>query len=155
MLINAGGVVVSYFEWLKNLNHVRFGRMNKRWEETGKRMLLDMIESATGTKLNAHLRDLASIGAEESQIVHSGLEETMITACKEVRTTALAKACLLPSTPLHSTPRLVSLSLISLPHFAHSLTLSHSSFHTRASTCVPPPCTMQSTKWPWSRTHRA
>ena len=44
MLLNAGGVTVSYFEWLKNLSHVRFGRMNKRWDERGRKSLLSLVE---------------------------------------------------------------------------------------------------------------
>jgi glutamate dehydrogenase (NAD(P)+) len=44
MLINAGGVTVSYFEWLKNLQHVRFGRMTKKWEERGKYIILEQLQ---------------------------------------------------------------------------------------------------------------
>jgi glutamate dehydrogenase (NAD(P)+) len=91
LLVNAGGVVVSYFEWLKNLSHVRFGRMNKRWEEYSKTKLLDIIEQATGTPINPHLKELAINGPEEHHIVYSGLEDTMIAACRETRMTSLAK----------------------------------------------------------------
>jgi glutamate dehydrogenase (NAD(P)+) len=89
MLMNAGGVVVSYFEWLKNLSHVRFGRMNKRWEEYSKANMLDIIESQFGKKLDEKLRHVATFGPEEHQIVYSGLEDTMITACADVRRAAV------------------------------------------------------------------
>lgn len=82
---------MSYFEWLKNLSHVRFGRLNKRWEEYSKTKLIEMIESATRTKIDPDLRRLTINGAEEHQIVHSGLEDTMISACHETRNTANAK----------------------------------------------------------------
>lgn len=91
LLINAGGVVVSYFEWLKNLNHVRFGRMNKRWEQASKTTILDIIERSTGKALHQDEKKAASEGAEEQHLVHSGLEDTMINACLETRTTALEK----------------------------------------------------------------
>lgn len=91
ILVNAGGVVVSYFEWLKNLSHVRFGRMNKRWEEYSKAKVLDIIEQATGKPLNPHLKELAVHGPEEHHIVYSGLEDTMMAACRETRMTALSK----------------------------------------------------------------
>lgn len=91
LLVNAGGVVVSYFEWLKNLSHVRFGRMNKRWEEYSKSKMLDIIEQALGKPISPHLKELAVHGPEEHHIVYSGLEDTMIAACRETRMTALAK----------------------------------------------------------------
>jgi glutamate dehydrogenase (NAD(P)+) len=88
MLVNAGGVVVSYFEWLKNLSHVRFGRMSKRWEEYSKAALLDIMEQSLGRPLDRELRLQATYGPEEHQLVYSGLEDTMITACEEVRSAA-------------------------------------------------------------------
>ena len=82
--LNAGGVTVSYFEWLKNLAHVRFGRMGKRYEESNLRRIVSMIEQTTGHPLSAAERDLFIHGGDEADYVDSGLEETMITAYYEV-----------------------------------------------------------------------
>jgi glutamate dehydrogenase (NAD(P)+) len=83
--INAGGVTVSYFEWLKNLQHVRFGRMEKRFEEKAARQILNAIEHATGTSFSqAEISDFAR-GADEIDLVNSGLEETMIKAYHQIR----------------------------------------------------------------------
>jgi len=83
--INAGGVTVSYFEWLKNLQHIRFGRMEKRFEEKAARQILNAIEHATGTSFSdTEINDFAR-GADEIDLVNSGLEETMIKAYNEIR----------------------------------------------------------------------
>lgn len=83
--INAGGVTVSYFEWLKNLQHVRFGRMEKRFEEKAARQILNAIEQATGTSFSdSEINDFAR-GADEIDLVNSGLEETMTKAYHEIR----------------------------------------------------------------------
>jgi glutamate dehydrogenase (NAD(P)+) len=89
LLLNAGGVTVSYFEWLKNLQHVRFGRMNKKWEERGRKSLLEMVEGHVGRQLTDAERLNLVNGAEEHDLVYSGLEETMNNACMETRSTAL------------------------------------------------------------------
>jgi len=91
LLLNAGGVTVSYFEWLKNLSHVRFGRLNKKWEETSKKLLLEFVESSVGRTLGAAERNLIIHGADEVDIVRSGLDDTMTTACAETRKSALEK----------------------------------------------------------------
>jgi glutamate dehydrogenase (NAD(P)+) len=83
--INAGGVTVSYFEWLKNLQHVRFGRMEKRFEERSARQLLSAIEQATGTTFSDQELAKFARGADEIDLVYSGLEETMIQAYHEIR----------------------------------------------------------------------
>ncbi|KAJ1655417.1 NADP-dependent glutamate dehydrogenase [Dispira simplex] len=88
LLLNAGGVVVSYFEWLKNLSHVRFGRMNKKWDERGKSQLLALVEQNAGRHLTESERRQLIHGAEEHELVYSGLEDTMIDACAETRVTA-------------------------------------------------------------------
>ena len=91
MYANAGGVTVSYFEWLKNLQHVRFGRMEKRFEEKAARQILNAIEHATGTSFSeAEISDFAR-GADEIDLVNSGLEETMIEAYHEIRDLKMAK----------------------------------------------------------------
>lgn len=87
MYLNAGGVTVSYFEWLKNLSHVRFGRMSKRFEEDVNKKILNALESLTGKKLPKSLYDEIAQGADEIDLVNSGLEETMITAYQEIRET--------------------------------------------------------------------
>ncbi len=84
-LINAGGVTVSYFEWVKNLGHVRFGRMQKRFEEGAYARLLDAVAGMTGQRVAAGQAEKIAHGAEEVDLVNSGLEETMIQAYHAVR----------------------------------------------------------------------
>ena len=84
MYLNAGGVTVSYFEWLKNLSHVRYGRMEKRFTENMNARILAQMEELSGKDVNAKERLLIMHGAEEIDLVHSGLEETMITATREI-----------------------------------------------------------------------
>ncbi|MCH5720569.1 Glu/Leu/Phe/Val family dehydrogenase [Niabella hibiscisoli] len=84
MYLNAGGVTVSYFEWLKNLSHVRYGRMEKRFNETMNERILQEIEDLTGKKVDGKNRSLIKHGADEIDLVYSGLEETMITATREI-----------------------------------------------------------------------
>ena len=84
MYINAGGVTVSYFEWLKNLSHMRFGRMEKRFNQTAYDTIGNVIENATGKRVSARDRRLLR-GAEEIDLVRSGLEETMVNAYQQIR----------------------------------------------------------------------
>jgi len=77
MYANAGGVTVSYFEWVKNLSHIRFGRMQRREEEARHRMLIDEIENATGKKLSDAFKNRYIKGADELSLVRSGLDDTM------------------------------------------------------------------------------
>ena len=85
LYLNAGGVTVSYFEWLKNLSHVRFGRMEKRFQEMANNELITAVEGITGKSLDAKRRKIVSHGADEIDLVRSGLEETMIFAYNEIR----------------------------------------------------------------------
>jgi len=87
---NAGGVTVSYFEWLKNLSHVRYGRMERRLEESSERALLRAVETATGHSFAPDEVAKLARGAEEQDIVNSGLEDTMISAYNEIRAIKLA-----------------------------------------------------------------
>jgi glutamate dehydrogenase (NAD(P)+) len=84
MYLNAGGVTVSYFEWLKNLSHVRYGRLEKRFTENMNKHILGQIENLTGKNVDAKERTFIEHGADEVDLVHSGLEETMVTATKEI-----------------------------------------------------------------------
>ena len=83
--LNAGGVTVSYFEWLKNLSHVRFGRMQKRFEESVRRDLLNAMSAATGASFSRDEIQVLARGADEIDLVNSGLEETMATAYHHMR----------------------------------------------------------------------
>lgn len=82
--LNAGGVVVSYFEWLKNLQHVRFGRIEKRFDENALRNVLDAVENLSSIKFSDIERLNLTQGAGEFELVKSGLEETMVTAYNEI-----------------------------------------------------------------------
>ncbi|MFL6236229.1 MAG: Glu/Leu/Phe/Val family dehydrogenase [Thermoanaerobaculia bacterium] len=82
---NAGGVLVSYFEWLKNLQHVRFGRMERRSEEKAYRRILDAMAHRTGKPFEEKELDNLAHGAEEADLVHSGLEDTMGKAYENLR----------------------------------------------------------------------
>ena len=83
--LNAGGVIVSYFEWLKNLSHVRFGRMEKRFEEGAFNRILNAIEVSTGHKFNEADARKITEGAGEEDLVNSGLEESISTAYQQLR----------------------------------------------------------------------
>lgn len=82
--LNAGGVTVSYFEWLKNLSHVRFGRMEKRFEETSIKKILNVIENMSDRKFTDEEILYLAQGGGERELVDSGLEETMINAYQEI-----------------------------------------------------------------------
>ena len=85
MFLNAGGVTVSYFEWLKNLSHVRYGRLGKRFDENMNIHILGVIEDLTGKTVSDRERKFIAHGADEVDLVYSGLEETMHAALHEVR----------------------------------------------------------------------
>ncbi len=89
MYINAGGVTVSYFEWLKNLSHVRYGRMEKRFSENMNNNILNSIENITGKKVSAAERRVILHGPDEVDLVYSGLEDTMIGSYHEIKDTWL------------------------------------------------------------------
>jgi len=89
LYLNAGGVTVSYFEWLKNLSHVRFGRMEKRFDESFARGLIGGVERLTGKSLELGEKAQLTHGADEIDLVNSGLEETMIGAYQGVRETKI------------------------------------------------------------------
>jgi len=84
MYLNAGGVTVSYFEWLKNLSHVRYGRMEKRFTENLNGQILGQIEELTGKQVSDPEKQLIMHGPDEVDLVKSGLEETMIAATREI-----------------------------------------------------------------------
>ncbi len=83
--LNAGGVTVSYFEWLKNLSHVRFGRMESRFDSAQFARLVNLIETGTGTTVSAKERQILTSGASELDLVRSGLEDTMVNAYESIR----------------------------------------------------------------------
>ncbi|HEY1031732.1 MAG TPA: Glu/Leu/Phe/Val dehydrogenase [Flavipsychrobacter sp.] len=85
MYLNAGGVTVSYFEWLKNLSHVRFGRMDKRFSENQNSSIIATLEEMTGKKVSDIERRQLQHGPDEVDLVYSGLEDTMIGSFYEIR----------------------------------------------------------------------
>jgi glutamate dehydrogenase (NAD(P)+) len=82
--LNAGGVTVSYFEWIKNLSHIRFGRIQKRYDEGKNKQLIQAIEGS-GHKVPQSLKDKICQGSEEIDLVRSGLDDTMRQAWQSIR----------------------------------------------------------------------
>ncbi len=85
MYLNAGGVTVSYFEWLKNLSHVRYGRLEKRFSENQYGEIVRSMENLTGKKISDVERSILMRGPDEVDLVYSGLEDTMIGSYNEIR----------------------------------------------------------------------
>ena len=87
MYANAGGVTVSYFEWIKNLSRIRFGRMQRRSDEARFGAMIEGINLLTGAVFPEHLAQKAIEGGKEIDIVRSGLEDTMRSAYDVISTT--------------------------------------------------------------------
>jgi glutamate dehydrogenase (NAD(P)+) len=75
--LNAGGVTVSYFEWIKNLSHIRFGRMDRRLDELRSVRIIELVETMTNKKVPPEVASLVNIGANELDLIRSGLDDTM------------------------------------------------------------------------------
>jgi glutamate dehydrogenase (NAD(P)+) len=81
---NAGGVVVSYFEWIRNLSHIRFGRMQRRYDGIRGEQLIQSLEEMTGKKMSSKVREKLMDGASELDLVRSGLDDSMRQAFQEL-----------------------------------------------------------------------
>lgn len=84
--VNAGGVTVSYFEWIKNLQHIRFGRMSRRLDEYRSKAVVQALEVMTGQQVPSALKEEITRGGDELQMVRSGLDDTMREAYQEIST---------------------------------------------------------------------
>ena len=84
---NAGGVTVSYFEWIRNISHIRLGRMQRRHDEMRGMEMTRVLEEATGRSVSEKIRNNISRGADELDLVRSGLDDTMRLAYQEIRVT--------------------------------------------------------------------
>ncbi len=87
---NAGGVTVSYFEWVKNLSHIRFGRMQRRQEEARHQLIVNELErlsadTGIGWQLTPNFKEKYLRGADELELVRSGLDDTMRAAYQSMR----------------------------------------------------------------------
>jgi len=91
MYLNAGGVTVSYFEWIKNLAHIRFGRLENRRDEFRGQRITEMVESMTGKKAPEHLVEHLTAGTEEIDLVRSGLDDSMRRAYQQIREAHLSR----------------------------------------------------------------
>ena len=84
IFMNAGGVTVSYFEWTRNLGHMRYGRLEKRLDHMKRQRLVSAFEDLAGAKVPPSTRELLIADSEEHDLVHSGLEDTMVSAYREI-----------------------------------------------------------------------
>ena len=91
MYLNAGGVTVSYFEWLKYLSHMRFGRMEKRFDHNTYQNLVSLVERMTGKTIGESEKNFLTKGADEIDLVRSGLEETMVNSFHQIREVYLSR----------------------------------------------------------------
>ena len=87
LLVNAGGVTVSYFEWVSNVSHTRFGRLSRQLDIRRGRHIIDMIETTSGQVVPEELKAPLLRGVDERDLVQSGLEDTMRDAYRAMRET--------------------------------------------------------------------
>jgi glutamate dehydrogenase (NAD(P)+) len=85
VFVNAGGVTVSYFEWVKNVSHIRFGRLDRRFDEARGRQVLRVVEEMTGRTVPRNLATPLEAGAHEIDLVRSGLEDSMRIGYNQIR----------------------------------------------------------------------
>jgi glutamate dehydrogenase (NAD(P)+) len=83
--LNAGGVVVSYFEWIKNISHIRLGRLGRRADEARGGLVVQALEQMSGREVPPELASRIRHGADELDLVRSGLDDTMRDAYQRVR----------------------------------------------------------------------
>ncbi len=86
---NAGGVTVSYFEWIRNISHIRFGRMQRRHDEQRGAELAEILEKVSCAPVDANYKNNITRGADELDLVRSGLDDTMRLAYQQIRETLL------------------------------------------------------------------
>ncbi len=111
--LNAGGVTVSYFEWLKNLSHIRFGRLSKRFDQAALERVMKTVERVSGKEIaHQELKTIAR-GADEIDLVDSGLEETMVNAYGQIRET------------LRSTPKIGDLRTAAFVNAINKIAVSY------------------------------
>jgi glutamate dehydrogenase (NAD(P)+) len=85
--VNAGGVTVSYFEWIRNLSHIRFGRMERRYDEMRGQHIISALQSLTQKDVPEWMQKEIVKGADELDLVRSGLDDTMRHAYQELSET--------------------------------------------------------------------
>ncbi len=90
LYLNAGGVTVSYFEWTKNLSHMRFGRLDRRMNEMRAHTTVEVVEQITGKKIAPDLEKKLTHETDELNLVRSGLDDTMRNAWEQIREVWLA-----------------------------------------------------------------
>lgn len=83
--VNAGGVTVSYFEWVRNLAHIRFGRMERRHDEMRGAKMVQALESLTGKQSEEWMQKELIYGADELDLVRSGLDDTMRNSYQQLK----------------------------------------------------------------------
>jgi glutamate dehydrogenase (NAD(P)+) len=123
MYANAGGVTVSYFEWVKNLSHIRFGRMQRRAEERRHQLLVDELERLSsdrglGWELSPGFKESYLRGAGELELVRSGLDDTMRTAYQAISEVRRSRADV---TDLRSAAYLVAIERVAASYLNKGL----------------------------------
>lgn len=83
--LNAGGLTVSYFEWIQNLSHIRFGRLERRFDEMMGQNIVNAIETMMGQKVPEQIKSMIVRGADEMDLIRSGLDDTMRKAYQTIR----------------------------------------------------------------------
>lgn len=83
--LNAGGVAVSYFEWIKNISHIRFGRLDRRLDENRGQTIIDVLQQVANAEVPKKFQEELMRGADELDLIRSGLDDTMRIAYQGIR----------------------------------------------------------------------